>query len=33
MAKHLPSVPGQQIRGFGLTAIALDVAFVWLLRG
>ncbi|WP_413711333.1 DUF2065 domain-containing protein [Rhizobium sp. Rhizsp82] len=33
MVKLLPSVPERQIRGFGLAAIALGVAFVWLLRG
>lgn len=32
MSKLLPSVPEHQIRGFGLAAIALGVAFVWLLR-
>lgn len=33
MAKLLPTVPERQLRAFGLVAVALGVASVWLLRG
>ncbi|WP_416064155.1 DUF2065 domain-containing protein [Rhizobium sp. ZK1] len=33
MAKLLHTVPERQLRVFGLAAIALGVACVWLLRG
>ncbi|MBB3392967.1 hypothetical protein FHT82_005756 [Rhizobium sp. BK275] len=33
MAKLLPTVPERQLRVFGLVAVALGVASVWLLRG
>ncbi|MDR7144569.1 DUF2065 domain-containing protein [Rhizobium sp. BE258] len=32
MSKLLPSIPEQQIRAFGLAAVGLGVALVWLLR-
>ncbi len=33
MARLLPSVPEQRLRLFGLGAVALGVAIVWLIRG
>ncbi|MBW9055324.1 DUF2065 domain-containing protein [Rhizobium mesosinicum] len=33
IAKLLPAVPERQLRAFGLAAMALGVASVWLLRG
>lgn len=33
MAKLLPGIPERQLRGFGLAAMVLGVASVWLLRG
>lgn len=33
MAKLLPSIPERQLRVFGLAAMVLGVAIVWLLRG
>ncbi len=33
MARLLPSIPEQQLRLFGLVAVALGVGLVWLLRG
>ena len=33
MARLLPSVPEQRLRLFGLGAVTLGVAIVWLIRG
>ena len=33
MARLLPVIPEQQLRLFGLGAIAMGVAIVWLIRG
>ncbi|MDI7863686.1 DUF2065 domain-containing protein [Rhizobiaceae bacterium n13] len=33
MARLLPAIPEQQLRLFGLGAIAMGVAIVWLIRG
>jgi uncharacterized protein len=33
MAKVLPSIPEQQLRYFGLGAVAAGVALVWFIRG
>ena len=33
MARLLPFVPEQQLRLFGLGAVGLGVAIVWLIRG